>query len=165
MGREGMDPKAFAPIYRKLHGARALADAKRFAEAIPAYAQLLAVFPRSSVLACELGLVEMASGKLAEADRDLRLALDRNPANSHALLGLANLAINRQNFKTAEGHLLVVLRSDPDDVEANFDLGALYFQNLAQPGKAVRYWRRFLELQPQDTEAPRIRQLLTTIPL
>jgi tetratricopeptide (TPR) repeat protein len=157
---QGMDPKAFAPLYLELNAGRALADARRWSEAIPVYTKLLAAFPRSTVLACELGLVEMASGKSADAEAHLRLALDRNPANSHALLGIANLAIGRQDYKRAEEHLLEVLRLDPEDVEANIDLGALYVQNLGEPAKAVPYWRRFLELQPNDPDAPRIRRLL-----
>lgn len=163
LGRGGMDPKAFAPLFRKLSAVRALSDARRWAEAAPLYAQLLAEFPRSSVLACELGLVEMAQGKFSDAETHLRLALDRNPTNSHALLGLANLALGRNEFKLAEEHLLEVLALDPNDVEANFNLGAVYFQNLGQPAKAARYWQRFLELQPGDPEAPRIRQLLSGI--
>jgi tetratricopeptide (TPR) repeat protein len=158
-----MDPKAFAPIYGKLNTVRAMSDAKRFADAIPIYKELLAAFPQSSVLACELGLVEMAVGNTADAESHLRLSLDRNPANSHALLGMANLAMGRQDFKSAEGRLLDVLSLDPDDIEANFDLGAVYFQNLGEPAKAVRYWQHFLELQPNDAEAPRIRQLVEQI--
>jgi tetratricopeptide (TPR) repeat protein len=160
LGRAGMDPKAFAPLFRRLNAVRELCEAKRFTEAVPIYTQLLAAFPRSSMLACELGLAEMALGRSAEAASHLRLALDRNPENSHALLGMANLAIGRNDFAGAEGHLLDVLKLDPDDVEANFNLGALYVQSLGQPEKAVRYWRRFLELQPDDPEAPRIKKLL-----
>lgn len=163
LGHGGMDPKAFAPLYRKLNAVRALCDARRFAEAVPIYTQLLAAFPRSSVLSCELGLVEMALGKAAEADVHLRLALDRNPGNSHALLGLANLALGKNDFKSAEARLLEVLKLDPDDFEANFNLGALYVQSLVQPAKAIPYWQRFLELQPDDAEAPRIRQILQRI--
>jgi tetratricopeptide (TPR) repeat protein len=160
LGREGMDPKSFAPLYRKLDAVHALCVARRWAEAVPVYEQLLAAFPRSSVLASELGLIEMALGRTAEAGTHLHRALDLNPENSHALLGMANLAIGRKDFRSAEGRLLDVLKLDPDDVEANFDLGALYAQNLGQPGKAAPYWRRFLELQPGDSEAPRIRGLL-----
>ena len=99
-------------------------------------------------------------GKASEAEVHLRQALDRNPENSHAHLGLANLAIGRQDYARAERHLLDVLASDENDVEANFDLGALYFQVLGRPAQAVRYWQRFLELQPDDPEAPRLRQIL-----
>ena len=151
------------PTYRKLNAVRALAEARRWSETLPVYNELIAAFPRSSVLLCELGLVELSLGKMAEADGHLRLALDRNPGNSHALLGLANLAIARQDFSGAAGHLLDVIKLDPDDVEANFDLGLLYAQNLNQPAKAVPYWQRFLALQPDDPEAPRIRQMVEAI--
>jgi len=163
LGRRGMDPKEFAPLYRKLSAVRILSEAKRWAEAAPLYKELLAAFPQSSLVACELGLVEMAQGKAPEAETHLKLALDRNPGNPHALLGLANLALERNDGKRAEGYLLDVIALDEDDVEANFNLGALYFQTLRQPAKAVRYWQRFLELQPLDPEAPRIRQLLSGI--
>ncbi len=163
LGRPGLDPKAFAPLYVKINRVRELSEARRWTDAIVLYRELLAAFPRSSLIACELGLVEMASGKTAAAESHLRLALDRNPANSHAMLGLANLAIGRRDHKGAEGYLLDALALDPDDVEANLNLGALYFQNLGQPVKAVPYWQRFLALQPEDSEAPRIRRLLNGI--
>jgi len=163
LSRTGMDPKDFAPLYGQLNEVRVLCDARRFAEAVPIYKQLLAAFPRSSLLACELGLVQMALGNPAEAESYLRLALNRNPGNSHALLGMANLALGRGDTRGAEGRLLDVLKLDPDDVEANFNLGTLYFQSLAEPAKAVRYWQRFLDLQPGDPEAPRIRGLVEQI--
>jgi arylsulfatase A-like enzyme len=163
LGKKGMDPKTFAPIYRKLNRSRALAEAKRWIEAGALYTELLAAFPRSSVIACELGLIEMAQGKSVDAETHLKRALDLNPANSHALLGMANVEIGRQGFRRAEELLLEVLKLDPDDVEANFDLGALYYQSLHEAAKAVGPWRRFVELQPQDPETPRIRGLLDQI--
>jgi tetratricopeptide (TPR) repeat protein len=105
-------------------------------------------------------LVELALGNPNEAESYMQLALDRNAKNAHALLGMANLAIGRRDYKAAEGYLLEVVALDPDDVEANFDLGALYFQMLGQPAKAVGYWQRFVDLQPDDREAPRIRKLI-----
>jgi arylsulfatase A-like enzyme len=158
--RPGMDPKVFAPLYLKLNAVRGLCDARRFAEAVPIYKQLVAAFPRSSTLLCELGLVELALGNPNEAESYMQFALDRNAKNAHALLGMANLAIGRRDYKAAEGYLLEVVALDPDDVEANFDLGALYFQMLGQPAKAVGYWQRFVDLQPDDREAPRIRKLI-----
>jgi tetratricopeptide (TPR) repeat protein len=163
LGQAGMDPKDFLPLYAQLNQVRALCDARRFAEAVPIYKRLLAAFPRSSVLACELGLVQMAMGNTAEAETYLHRSLELDAGNSHALLGVANIALGRGDTAGAEGRLLDVLKLDPDDVEANFNLGALYFQNLAQPEKAKRYWQRFLELQPGDPEAPRIRELVDKI--
>jgi len=158
-----MDPKAFAPLYRKIDEVHALSAQRRWQEALPIYRQLLAAFPASSVLAAELGLVEMALGRAADADTHLRAALALNPANAHALLGLANLAIGRKDFRRAERHLLDALALDPDDVEANFDLGALYLQSLNEPAKAAPYLKRFVMLQPDDPEAPRLREILSRI--
>src|SRR6185503_12297373 len=67
----GMDPKDFAPIYRGLDRVRLLCERRQFAEAVPAYNELLLAFPRSSLLAGELGLVQMALGRSAEAESNL----------------------------------------------------------------------------------------------
>jgi choline-sulfatase len=160
LGHAGMDSKDFLPVYNQLNEVRALCDARRFAETVPIYKRLLAAFPRSSVLACELGLVQMALGNTAEAESYLHRSLELDRGNSHALLGMANIALGRGDTKGAEARLLDVLKLDPDDVEANFNLGALYFQSVGQPAKALPYWQRFLELQPGDPEAPRIRELV-----
>ena len=66
-------------------------------------------------------------------------------------------------YPSAERYLLDALALDPDDPEANFNLGTLYVQNLGRRADAVPYWRRFLELQPTDPEAPRLRLLLAEI--
>ena len=163
VGQQGMDPKVFAPLYMKLNTVRGLVEERRFAEAKPLYKQLLAAFPRSSTLLCEAGFVELALGNPNEAETYMQLAVQRNGENAHALLGMANLAIGRRDYAAAEGFLLEVVKLDPDDVEANFNLGALYYQALKQPAKAVGYWERFVELQPEDREAARIRQLIGKI--
>ncbi len=163
VSKQGMDPKRLRPLLNKINDVRLMNDARRFTEAIPIYKELIGAFPRSSSLACELGLIEMATDKTADAESHLRLALDLNPDNSHAMLGLANLAIGRKDYSRAETYLLSVLKLDPDDVEANFNLGALYVQSLRTPVKAIPYWRRFLELQPTDPEAPRLKKLLDDI--
>jgi tetratricopeptide (TPR) repeat protein len=160
VGRVGMDPKQFAPIYRKLVAVRDLCGARRFAEAVPLYTELLAAFPRSSAIACELGLVEMALGRPTEAESHLRRALDLNPDNSHALLGMANLAIGRRDYQAAEGHLLAVLTLDPDDLEAA-SIWALYFRaQSTREGLAIGGARGAAAGRPR---APRIRKLLEDV--
>jgi tetratricopeptide (TPR) repeat protein len=143
---QGMDPKAFAPLYLELNAGRALADARRFAEAIPVYTKLLAAFPRSTVLACELGLVEMAMGKSADAESHLRLALDRDPANSTRCSAWRT---SPSAARTTRGR-----RLSPRGVEARpgrrrgqHRSGRSTFR-IGEPAKAVPYWRRFVALQP-----------------
>jgi Flp pilus assembly protein TadD len=159
----GMDPKDFVPLYRTLDDAHALALARRWPEAASRYASLLTSFPRSSLLEQEYGMVLLASGKLPEAEPHLLRAVSLDPANVHAWLGLANIAIARSDGATAEKRLLALLAVDPDDVEGNFDLGLLYYQTLGRPTAAPPYWERFLKLQPTDPEAPKIREMLKSV--
>jgi len=58
---------------------------------------------------------------------------------------------------------LKLIALDADDLEANFDLGLLYFQALKRPADARPYWERFLKLQPNDPEAPKIREMLASV--
>ncbi|HEX4824757.1 MAG TPA: tetratricopeptide repeat protein [Candidatus Polarisedimenticolaceae bacterium] len=164
LGAGGMDPKDFAPLYRTLDDAHALALARRFPEAASRYATLIASFPRSSMLEQEYGMVLVASGRPQDAEPHLQRAVNLDETNVHARLGLANVALARNDFPLAEKRLLAVVALDPDDIEANFDLGLLYFQTLKQPAKARPYWERFLAMQPNDPEAPKIREMLSSAP-
>ena len=164
LGEAGMDPKAFAPVYRALDEARALAHARRFEEAAARYPSLISSFPRSSVLEQEFGVLFLAGGRPQDAEPHLLRAVALDPANTHAWLGLANVALARSDFAAAEKRLLRVVALDADDVEANFDLGLLYFQTLKRPADARPYWERFLKLQPSDPEAPKIRAMLESAP-
>ena len=163
LGDGGMDPKEFAPLYRTLDEAHAMALARRWPDAASRYASLIASFPRSSMLEQELGIVLLASGRPQDGEPHLERAVSLDPTNVHARLGLANVALARSDFPLAEKRLLAVVAIDPDDVEANFDLGLLYFQALKQPAKARPYWERFLKLQPNDPEAAKIREMLGSI--
>ena len=156
----GMDPKDFAPLYRALDEAHAMALARRWPDAAARYVALIASFPRSSMLEQELGIVLLAGGRPQDAEPHLQRAVSLEPTNVHAWLGLANVSLARSDAAQAEKRLLAVVALDPDDVEANFDLGLLYFQTLKQPAKARPYWERFLKLQPNDPEAPKIREML-----
>ena len=155
-----MDPKPFAALYAKLERARRLGQSGRWEEAKPLYTELLGAFPRSSLLACELGYAEVAMGEAARAEAHLRRARAIDPSNTEALLGLANIRAARGDLAGAEALYLAVLKGDADDPEANFNLGALYFEHMGRPVKAVPYWERFLSIRPGDPEAQRIRALL-----
>jgi arylsulfatase A-like enzyme len=160
LGAAGMDPKRFAPIYRTLDEAHAAALAGRFPDAASRYASLLATFPRSAVLESEYGVLLVASGRIPEGEPHLLRAVSLDPANVHAWLGLANVAIARGDAPLAEKRLRTLLAIDPDDVEGNFNLGLLYQQTLGRPAEARPFWERFLTLQPDDPEASRIRGLI-----
>lgn len=163
LASKGMDPKKFMPLYRSLIEANHLALARKWKDATALYLRLLASFPRSSLLLSRLGLTEMGGGDLAAAESHLTQALKLDPRNSQSLLGLANIANARNDITSAETYLLKVVAIDPDDLEGNFNLGALYYQVIPNPDKAITYWERFIKLQPNDPETPKISQIVSDL--
>jgi hypothetical protein len=49
---------------------------------------------------------------------------------------MANLAITRSYVQAGLRNLLDISKLDPDDADANSDLGPRYIQNRGQPAKA-----------------------------
>ena len=61
-----------------------------------------------------------------------------------------------KQFNKAEQEFLKALALAPDDPAIHFNLGVLYDDNMQLPTKARQHYERFLELAPQDADAPRV---------
>ncbi len=60
----------------------------------------------------------------------------------------------------AEEELLKALSIREDDAALHYNLGVLYDEHLRQPSRARRHYERFLELAPNDRDAPVVMQWL-----
>lgn len=104
-------------------------------------------------LALERGLLYEASGDVDKALEQFQAALAKAPDDPDLQLrvGAAYVAIGR----TAEAVpvLQKVLKARPDSAEANHYLGrAIFLQNGANQGDAMRYLKRAVELDPNRAE-------------
>jgi tetratricopeptide (TPR) repeat protein len=79
-----------------------------------------------------------------------QLALVRHHLPS--LIGAGTVALERSRFADAEKFLQLALASDPDDVQANYELGFLWFKKR-QYDRAIEVFNRVLGLRPDHTQA------------
>lgn len=67
------------------------------------------------------------------------------------------------NYRKAEAEFLKAIEIDPSDAGAHYNLGILYDDDLKQAAKAREYYKRFLELSPDDRDAPRVHEWLVSL--
>ncbi len=74
-------------------------------------------------------------------------------------------AIYRSNmmYNKAEEAYLKALEIDPRDAGVHFNLAILYDDNFKDKKKAKYHYEKFLELAPDDPDAPKVREWLASI--
>ncbi|MFC1496876.1 tetratricopeptide repeat protein [Verrucomicrobiota bacterium] len=68
-----------------------------------------------------------------------------------------------KEYKKAEAEYRKALAINPDDSAVHFNLAVLYDDDLNDEKQAVKHYRRFLDLAPEDKDAPRVREWLMAI--
>jgi tetratricopeptide (TPR) repeat protein len=98
------------------------------------------------------GIQLTLDGKVAEAEREFRTALDLKPGLSEAHINLGALLASQARVAEAEKHFQAALESNSRDPEAHYDLGLC----LARQGKIEEGMRHFsivVELKPDHAKA------------
>ena len=67
------------------------------------------------------------------------------------------------SYKKAEEEYLAAIAIDPEDAAVHYNLAILYDDNLKDKRKAKKHYERFLELAPDDMDAPRVKEWLTSM--
>lgn len=66
-------------------------------------------------------------------------------------------------YKKAEEEYLAALTMDSNDAAVHYNLAILYDDNFKDKKKARIHYERFLELAPDDADAPKVREWLASI--
>ncbi|MDD4871442.1 MAG: tetratricopeptide repeat protein, partial [Kiritimatiellae bacterium] len=66
-------------------------------------------------------------------------------------------------YKKAEEEYLKALAIDPADAGVHYNLAILYDDNFKNKKKAKFHYEKFLELAPDDPDAPKVREWLATM--
>ncbi|MFZ5814405.1 MAG: tetratricopeptide repeat protein [Bacillota bacterium] len=144
---------------RALTEARYYISIRRFPQARRLLLDLLAEEPRSPELLFLLAVCEYSLDHYDEAEqlcRQVRAYGDPDDPRAEALLG--RIALQREDYPTAERHLLAALRMDPQDA-SNM---ALYAQVLLKAGhekKARQVLEEALRLDPENEVVLQVRYL------
>lgn len=86
-------------------------------------------------------------GKMSDAERVLKLALELAPEDSELLFNLGNLYNTTNDQKSAKAIYQKALAVKPDFAEAHYNLGLLYSKS-GDPKSATTHLEKYLELSP-----------------
>jgi tetratricopeptide (TPR) repeat protein len=125
---------------------------------------------RERIVALDAELVAMRTQRdairAAAGERDAEVTRLQNAlasaqaANAQERFALAynlgNIYKAARQYTRAETEFLKALKMNPDDAALHYNLGILYDDNLDNGQKARQHYERFLELAPNDPDAPNV---------
>ncbi|MFU8780908.1 MAG: hypothetical protein ACNA71_07775 [Kiritimatiellia bacterium] len=99
--------------------------------------------------------------EITRLEAALRVALTANERERFLLAyNSGSLFLAAGRYDRAEQEFLKALAIREDDAALQYNMGVLYDSHLRQPAKARRHYERFLELAPNDRDAPLVIQWL-----
>jgi tetratricopeptide (TPR) repeat protein len=128
-----------------------LRDARQYSEAYEMLSQAVRAMPTNNDLLYARALTAEKLNLVDEMEKDLRLVIERDPKNAHALNALGYTLTDRTTrFQEARGYLEQALALKPDDPFILDSMGWLHYR-LGNTAEAIRYLKRALE-QRNDAE-------------
>ena len=105
--------------------------------------------------------IQKLQDEVSRLEAALRIAQRENEQERFLLAyNSGSLFMAAGRYDRAETELLKALSVRDDDAPLHYNLGVLYDEHLRQPVKARRHYERFLELAPNDRDAPMVMQWL-----
>jgi len=126
--------------------------------------RLLRLQPRDARARYELGAVLEQKGDLRAALEEYRLAARYDARNATYQHKWGVTALQAGLHEEAVHALGRALQEDPSRSASHKALGVVLFEVLGRRAAGEPHLRRALELNPNDRDAPRIRQLLANAP-
>lgn len=111
--------------------------------------------PGHPVILANRGAVRLELGEQAEAEADLRLALELDPTNGPAMTNLALIRLREDDYVAARALLEEAKRLHPDEAQVRYYLAAC-LQNQRHPEAALREAQAARELDPEFEPAKRL---------
>lgn len=118
-------------------------------EAMQEYRVALAANPADEKTLCRLGEIDAARGDISKAYAEYSKAVDLQPADADAKLGLANVLIEMNQQDKALTLLEQIIQSDPANATAHYRLGMIYRKNgrLEDAQREVALYKKYKEMK------------------
>lgn len=126
--------------------------AQAFSDKLAFWSSAASTAPSSALARLNLGAAYMAADRLAEAERELRRALDLNPAERMVHNNLGIVYARQGRVDAAEAEFRAELALNPGYADGHFNLGTLLYEK-GDAGGAAASWERALELDPDHLRA------------
>ena len=131
------------------------------AEAMDAYAHVLANDPKHVNALINLGMLAYDDGDLEKASECFQLAVELEKDNPIARFNLGSVLEEIGQPDAARQHLRVAVRLDPDYADARYNL-AFVCDKLGACAEAREHWQRYIELDPNSPWCNYARQRLAS---
>jgi len=121
--------------------------------------------PRNPALLMQIGSIYHASHRFKEAADFYGRAVQADPSNPTARTKLAISLFRAGDADGAVTQLNLVLRDNPGDANALFNLGMIRWQGKRDAAGALAAWQRLLKLNPQlsDDRKAEVEQLIAGV--
>jgi cytochrome c-type biogenesis protein CcmH/NrfG len=87
-------------------------------------------------------------------------ALELDPANVNLLTDQGIMYRRVGWFDKAIANFEKAQQVDPKHLQSLYNLGVVYMEDLKQPDKAVKYWSKYVELDPASPNSQQLRALI-----
>jgi tetratricopeptide (TPR) repeat protein len=128
-----------------------LAEEGLVEEALSRFEQALEVSPENPEVMESVGRALLSLGRLEEAEASFQDALEIDPGWAAPWMGLAMLAMRRDEPFKIVHHLERAIETDPEHPEAYIELGR-YYGLMGEPALARATFGRWLRDHPEDTD-------------
>jgi tetratricopeptide (TPR) repeat protein len=116
------------------------------------FKQLALAYPQFAGPEANLGLIDLQSSRLTDAEVAFKAALERNAGNAMAANELGIVERKLGKFTEAEAAYQRSIASAPDYAPAYLNLGVLYDLYLSQPQKALDQFEHYLQLTGENKQ-------------
>ena len=106
----------------------------------------------------QLAQAERMAQLLEESHAKVQRANRREQRDMHYNMAVVYARDGR--YRDAKAEYLKALRLDPADADTHYNLGILYEEQFRDTRRAVRHYRRYLELNPASPDADKVRAWL-----
>lgn len=131
--------------------------------AVREYGKTIEIRPRRADAYHNLAVVLGGRGDVPEAADALRKAIELDPSDATAHHNLGVVSKDLGDYEAAREAFERALELDPSFAPAYFTLGYLYNAAFGDREKAVACWEKYLELSPDDPQAPRLRDWIEQV--
>ncbi len=119
---------------------------------IAGYLKMIEITPGDPRLHADLGFLYITAGRLDDATRELRRALDLTPKSAIAHYALGTVLLTRKRLDDARQQLEMAIALDPELVDAHLNLGVVaHAQDRLD--EAIGSYSTVLRLRPDQSQA------------
>lgn len=129
-------------------------------ESIEELTKLIAESPNNAELHLRLGVAYGLKEQTEPAIDEFKKAVELDDSLMLAHFNLANAYTVRNMFAEAAEEYKKVVEIKPDFAQAFLNLGVIFRYKLPNKAEAIKYWQKYVDLNPEDQQLETIRQEL-----